>query len=88
MRIRCRRLYLHHLGEDEDGGSVLRFGPKVLTFLRTVDAPQPELLSPALVEDGDSVAVDDTDDLATPCRAGRAGHNNRESARATRKFLI
>ena len=47
--VHRHRLDLDHLGEDEDGGTVLRLGPKVLTFLRSVDASQPDLLSPALV---------------------------------------
>lgn len=55
--VHCHRLDLHHLGEDEDGRHVLRLGPEVL--LRAVDAPQADLLLPAVVKHGDTVAVDD-----------------------------
>ena len=65
---------------------MLRFGPEILALLGAVDAPQPDLLSPALVEDGG--AVDDTDNLAPDQAAAVAGHSNRESARATEIFLI
>ena len=49
------RLYLHHLGEDEDGGGVLGFGPKILILVRTVDSPQVDLLSLNIAEDGYTV---------------------------------
>ena len=38
-------------------------GPEVLRLLRAVDAPEAYLLLPAIVEDGDAVAVNDADDF-------------------------
>ena len=51
VAVRRHRLHLYHLGEDEDGGGLLGLRPEILALLRAFDAPQADLLSPAVAED-------------------------------------
>ena len=63
IAVRRHRFHLNDLGEDQDGGDVLGLGPEILILLRAVNPRQADLPSPALVEDGDAVAVNDADDF-------------------------
>ena len=67
---------------------MLRFGPEIRALLGAVDAPQPDLLSPTLVEDGDAVAVDDTDNLPGPGSGSRRQQEQGERQEPRKKVLI
>ena len=54
----------HDLTEREVGRELLRPLPECLAFLGSVDAIQTDRLRPAVVEQGDRVAVCHPDDLA------------------------
>jgi hypothetical protein len=59
-------LHLDELPEDKGRGRPLRLGAEVLALLRAVNTVKGDMLFLAIVEDGDAVAIRDTDDLAKP----------------------
>jgi hypothetical protein len=59
------------LAKHQRRDQLLRPVPEVLAFLRTIDSIKPDLLCPAIVEDGDAVPVNDADDFAGPCGGSR-----------------
>ena len=59
---------------------MLCLGPEILPFLGAVDAPEADLLSPSIMEDGDAVAVDDTHHLP-----GQGGGSRRQKEQGERQ---
>jgi hypothetical protein len=67
--------------EDQGRGRLLGLGAEVLSLLRAVDAPQPDLLLPSIMDRSDAIAIDDTDDFPDQA-AAVAGNSKRESAKS------
>ena len=73
-------LFLHAnlLFEDLPGGKLFGLGAEVLAALGAIDAGQADLILPAVLQQGDGVAVGDADDPAGEVSGGE-GRREKES---------
>jgi hypothetical protein len=66
VAISINRFYINRFPVDHIGCELLCFLPEVLMLLGAVNAIQPYLLTPAIVHDGNGIAIGYTDYLSLP----------------------